>query len=361
VAYLLHFSGPDAFEQTIALKPGTEPVVVGRDPEAAVYLPDAERLVSRRHLSIEWSDGGAQVRVLSPNGISTDQGDWFSGDQVVLGDGQSARVGSFTMRVAAVEPASHLESTRFAGMGSRPMPLGPDTRTGVPVPVKPKKDDPWAQLLAEWSQPQDAPPGAKAEAKPERRSAPPSASPAAPSAAPHLAPAPSSPDGGPGSTRAGTDPEHRALLDLFRGLGIAPPTTPSFDWERFGKSVRQVVECLGEHLAARADARSALRVEDRTLVAAAESNPLRTGMPAKALVEYLLFMPRGGGGFMPPKRALQEAARDARWHQQASQAAVEGMGQEEKDDFNRHYMASYLRELERLRRASLPPPQQRTE
>lgn len=389
MAYLLHFSGPSAFEQAVTLKPGGEPVVVGRDPEAAVYLPDPERLVSRRHLSVEWSEGGARLRVLSPNGISTDQGDWFSGDQVVLADGQTARLGLFTMRVTAVEPASHLESTRFAGMGSRPVPLGPDTRTGVPVPVRPREpepppDDPWAELLAEWSQPRH-------EGAPPARTPPPKR--------PANPPAPS-----PAMT---ADP--RALQALCRGLGVPPPeNTAAFDWERFGRTVGAAVECLGEHLAARAQDRRDLRAEDRTMVAGAQANPLRTAMPARELLHYLLFMPEGAGGFVPPGRALQEAAQDARWHHQASQAAARSLADGTLDEFepgrlraellkgklsialvdnarlwdlyasdyekkrqpegewagqlfNRHYMAAYLRELERLRRASLPPARQRTE
>jgi hypothetical protein len=84
VSFLLHFTGP-SFQQTVTLLPGTPAVVIGRDPGAAVYLPDTKRLISRRHVSIDWFPEGARMLVLSSNGISTDLGDYFEGDLVTLG------------------------------------------------------------------------------------------------------------------------------------------------------------------------------------------------------------------------------------------------------------------------------------
>ncbi len=441
MSYLLHFSGPSSFEQTVTVKPGGEPVVVGRDPEAAVYLPDTERLISRRHLSIAWSEQGARVSVLSANGINTDQGDYFSGDEVVLRDGESARVGSFSLIVTAVQSSADLDATSFSGMGTRPIPTGPDTRA-APVD-KPGEPDPWAQLAAQWSPGGDRTTPGGAPVVPPRpgltfdlddpfaasaswRVTPDATVPdpftvsgslqpgrpvvgaadrTAPSATMPMGMGASAATGGTGAGAA--TPEKLALQSLCRGLGVDMPTVlNSFDWERLGASVREVVECLGDHLASRAASKQTLKVEDRTLLNPKEVNPLRTAMPVKEMLQYLLFMPEGVGGFVPPQRALQEVAHDARAHEAASRAAARSLAEgalkefeparlrgvllkgklslssvvdnarlwdlytthyEQQDAgewtaqlFNRHYMAGYLREVERLRRAAQPKPPERT-
>ncbi|WP_167772812.1 type VI secretion system-associated FHA domain protein TagH [Ramlibacter humi] len=439
MSFLLHFTGPSSFEQTVALKPKTPAVVVGRDPEAAVYLPDTERLISRRHLSIEWSDGGARVRVLSANGINTDRGDYFSGDEVVLAEGESARIGSFSLIVSG-EPESSLDATSFSGMGARPVPAGPVTRASPAG----NSDDPWADLLSDHA-PKPAPlpaePPAAVAAAPQQ--------PAAPAPMPsgnHDDPFSSStswrmvdvgdpfsasfvgrsgvdqplPSAAPGVIRAGVpaagpspaggQAEQMALKNLCRGLGVEMPgSLTGFDWERFGQSVRHVVQCLGDHLATRVDAKQSMRAEDRTMLGAKETNPLKASMPVKDMLQYLLFAADGVGGYTPANRALQEAAVEAKSHEAAARAAARGLAEgaikefdpaklrgtllkgklsmsslvdnarlwdlytgfydrkkEKLPDwgeqlFNRYYMAAYLRETEKLRRSRMPPPAQRTE
>jgi type VI secretion system FHA domain protein len=409
VSYLLHFSGP-SFDQTIALKPMTPAVVVGRDPEAAVYLPDTERLISRRHLSIEWAEEGARIQVLSANGINTDRGDYFAGDEVVLGDGESGRVGPFTLVVSAHDDAG--DATSFAGMGTRPVPAGPVTRSAA-IEAQPPKD-PWADLV------QDYAPPAEAATPPRARVARQAEDPFSSSTSWHID------DGGAfGATGAFTasgafesadqqttpldsplpvpaaSPERFALQSLCRGLGVELPAGQmNFDWERFGIHVRQVVECLGEHLDTRIVARRDLKAEDRTMIGARQANPLKAGMQPKELLQYLLLLPDGAGGFIPPRQALEEVAADAQAHETASRSAARSLAEGAIKDFdpsrlrgallkgklsigsvvdnarlwdlyaahydknaerlpawvdhvfNRHYMAGYLRELERLRRAA---------
>ncbi|MBK0393302.1 type VI secretion system-associated FHA domain protein [Ramlibacter algicola] len=421
MSYLLHFTGP-SFEQTITLKPKTPAVVVGRDPEAAVYLPDTERLISRRHLSIDWCEEGARIQVLSANGINTDRGDYFSGDEVVLGDGESGRLGPFSLVVEALSDAG--DATSFAGMGSRPVPVGPVTRSAAPEPAPAK--DPWADLLQEWSgdapaptptaaprvvQPVDDPfssstswriddPGAFGSTSAFTASGAfaqvhPDAPVAASVQQPAASPAPST-------------PERLALQSLCRGLGVELPAGQvNFDWERFGIQVREVVECLGEHLATRVAARRDLKAEDRTMIGSKVANPLKTGMQTKELLQYLLLMPDGTGGFVPSRQALAEASAEAKAHEAAVRVAARSLAEGAIKDFdparlrtsllkgklsiasvvdtarlwdlytgfyekngermpqwvdhlfNRHYMAGYLREMERLRRAAQPVPPQR--
>jgi predicted component of type VI protein secretion system len=368
VSFLLHFTGP-SFQQTVTLLPGTPAVVIGRDPGAAVYLPDTKRLISRRHVSIDWFPEGARILVLSSNGISTDLGDYFEGDLVTLGHGQSARLGPYTMLVAAADTVVDPDTTRFSGMGTRPTPMGPDTRSAgldeSPAPTT--APDPWAVLTSQTVPPSGATfPGAAAFA------------PAAPP----------------------TNPERLAVLAVCRGLGIAPPAEGvPFEWERFGRRVRQAVECLGEHIGARAEARRELQVEDGTRIGGGPVNPLKNGMPPADLVQYLLVLPDGIGGLAPTAQALRDAAVEARAHETSARLAAQALAEgaiHEFDPaklrgtllkgklsmtsmvdnarlwdlyttwhgrsserlpewsghlFNRYYMAAYLRESERLRKA----------
>lgn len=426
MSYLLHFSGPDSFEQTVTLKPGGAPVVVGRDQEAAVFLPDTERLVSRRHLSIEWTEAGARITVLSGNGINTDRGDYFNGDEVVLSDGESARVGSFSMIVAAAAAAVDLDATSFSGMGTRPVPAGPDTRSAPPTGETEK--DPWADL-ASLATPPKPPPAPAREFSGNNLSGgmdlddPFSSStswqlegdfagsaPAPLHAEDPLAALASTAPGGRPAPAGAPTPEKMALQSLCRGLGVEPPQVlTSFDWEGFGLSVRHVVQCLSDQLATRQEFKKETGAEDRTMLGAKEVNPLKTQMPLKELIQYLLLMPGGAGGFVPADRALQEAAQEARWHEAATRSAARGLAEGALKDFepaklrtlllkgklslssvvdnarlwdlyathyqekgakpaewaeqlfNRYYMAAYLRETERLRRAAMPKAAERQE
>ena len=419
MSYLLHFTGPSSFEQTVTLQPGTPAVVVGRDTEATVHLPDTDRLISRRHLCIEWCAEGARVQVLSANGIATDRGDFFSGDTVVLADGESGRLGAFSLlvRAAAGAPGFDPDATDPSGVGHRAMAAGPVTRSALddapPASAPAAAKDPWAELVAEWSPPTAAPaPAAPAVQRPLDDPFSSSTSwriedvgafsaTGSFSASGSLPTAPGALEAPPPATQANT-PERLALQSLARGLGIDVPVTVSgFDWERFGMAIRHAVQCLGEHLNTRADAKRELRAEDRTMIGAREANPLKTGMPLKELLHYLLFMPEGAGGYVPARRALEEMADDARAHEAATRSAARGLAEGALKEFeparlrgvllkgklsiaslvdnarlwdlytnhyeqraeqvppwaeellNRHYMSAYLREAERLRRLAL--------
>ncbi|HYD77960.1 type VI secretion system-associated FHA domain protein TagH, partial [Ramlibacter sp.] len=191
-----------------------------------------------------------------------------------------------------------------------------------------------------------------------------------------------------------------ALAALCKGLGLGasrPQQLSAREWEAMGASVRMIVQGLTELMNVRAELKKELRAVDRTMLGAQENNPLKTGMEAEELLHYLLFMPAGAAGYMPVKAALEEAIGDLRGHEFASvaavRAAVEGAIREfdpqklraallkgkksialvdnarlwdlyttfyEKKGehmadwleqmFNRHFMPTYSRETERLRR-----------
>lgn len=422
MSYLLHFTGPASFEQTVTLQPGKPAVIVGRDPEAAVYLPDTDRTVSRRHLSIDWMPDGVRITVLSANGISTDRGEYFQGDEVTLADGESGKVGAFELIVSAMPASDDLDATSFAGMGTRPVPTGPATRSAdAPAP----DDDPWASLTAK-APAEEAAATFNAEITTAMRADDPFSGGswgAHDDFSSHFdsgeavhhdddAPIPGVDAPAPGSPT----PETFALQSLFRGLGVpVPHIQGSFDWERFGMQVRYVVQCLADHIAARGESRKDMRAEDRTMIGSKEQvNPLKGGaMPVKDMVQYLLVMPDGAGGTVPSSRGLMEMAEEARGHEQAMRRAAKGLAEgalKEFDPaklreqllkgkismtslvdnarlwdlytanykargdkmpewvdqlFNRYFMAAYLRESEKMRRAAVEKmqggPKTRTE
>lgn len=121
---LVHFSGP-SYGKTAVLEPGGAPVEVGRDPQAGVYLPDQDRLISRRHLSLQWDAGGVKVTVLSKvNGVTTPRGEFGQGQSVVLPPGETAQIGRFTFVAERREQGAALPAGAGAGAGAHDDPFG---------------------------------------------------------------------------------------------------------------------------------------------------------------------------------------------------------------------------------------------
>ncbi|MBI5276032.1 MAG: type VI secretion system-associated FHA domain protein TagH [Burkholderiales bacterium] len=105
---LVHFSGP-SFTKTVTLSQGGGALEAGRDPLAPVHLPDEERLLSRRHVSLEWADAGARLTVLSKiNAVTTSRGDVSAGQSTLLAHGEKAQLGrySLSIEVTAGAPAA---------------------------------------------------------------------------------------------------------------------------------------------------------------------------------------------------------------------------------------------------------------
>lgn len=158
------------------------------------------------------------------------------------------------------------------------------------------------------------------------------ASTAATPAAPSQAAAPAAtPRHGANATSAslsGGDGNVQAAVAFARGLGLAQ--TPALDdaaWERMGEAVRLIVSGLIDLLNARAELKRELRVEDRTMLASRDNNPLKTGIDLESALQYLLITRGGMPGYKPADAALQEAVDELRVHElatvAASRAAVE--------------------------------------
>lgn len=141
---LVHFSGP-SYSKTVVLEPGGAPVDVGRDPQAGIHLPDNDRLISRRHITIEWCEGGVRVSVLSKvNGLTTPRGEFSIGQSVVLAPGETGQLGRYSLVVERPAASAAAAAPRAAGAPADDpfalLGLGPAAAGGAPPTVF---DDPF--------------------------------------------------------------------------------------------------------------------------------------------------------------------------------------------------------------------------
>ena len=130
VFFLIELSGP-SYRRAETIHANSPPLVVGRDPGVSICIPDPDRSLSRKHLSLDYTESGVRVMVLSTvNRISTPHGEFQAGQQVVLRPGESAQMGMFTLCVtdtagagsdrSAASGAIHADP--FAGFGGTEAP-----------------------------------------------------------------------------------------------------------------------------------------------------------------------------------------------------------------------------------------------
>lgn len=95
--------GPGVDERR-RLEPGAPALIVGRDSDCAIWLPDPQRNVSRRHLSL-WNEGGLlQFHVLSlVNGVHTPAGELPPGARGALAPGEELAVSVFRIAVSLAD------------------------------------------------------------------------------------------------------------------------------------------------------------------------------------------------------------------------------------------------------------------
>ena len=115
-----------AFQARVELQPGAAEVVLGRDPDCQVRLPDPNRNVSRRHLAARNIGGVLHLRVLSTvNGVWLATGEVRPGGAATGVPGQSLRLADYEITVGVLQgargddPWSELE-TQAASLDMRP-------------------------------------------------------------------------------------------------------------------------------------------------------------------------------------------------------------------------------------------------
>jgi predicted component of type VI protein secretion system len=291
----LHVAGP-GLDVTRELEPGEPALVLGRDTDCSICLPDPERNVSRRHLSV-WNEGGSlHFHVLSVvNGVETAAGELPPGARGVLGPGEVLVLSAFRLTVAPAEAATipaPLESgadpwAEFERQAAELMPASPDT-----VPMM-DEDDPFG----DWGFKSTFGPG----------------SPGGLLRADALAPA--------------TD-----LQPFLDGLGMGAQAQQAMtqgELETMGRLTRIALQGLLQAFAAAAAQRQDRRGNDRTMVEPREMHPLRLDTPLETKLYYLFGGQAASAGFLPPDRAVAQLVTELAAHQEAMsdalRAAVEGV------------------------------------
>ena len=277
MALEVHIAGP-GLDVTRRLAPGDEALVLGRDPECDVCLPDPERTVSRKHLAL-WTDG-TELHfhvVSSVNGIEMPFGEAPPGARGVLPLGDTLRVGDYAVDVNSV--AKEPEAADPWAVFDKP----------APPPGAPPEEDPFG---GDW--------GFTTTFGPTSRG------------------------GGfeAGSLEAGD------VSSFFRGLGIETGTMSKGELEAMGRLVRVLVIGVLDLHGSVAGVKQDLRSEDRTILATRDNNPLKADLGNETKLRYLFGGRIAAAGYVPAERAIREVLVDLVAHNTASaaatRAAVEG-------------------------------------
>jgi FHA domain-containing protein/type VI secretion system protein len=293
MALELRIAGPD-LDVVRRIEEGEPELVLGRDADCGVWLPDPQRNVSRRHLSLWLEAGELHFRVLSVvNGIDMPFGEVPPGARGVLPAGQTLKLAEYSVSVS------------------------------VPSATAIARPDPWAVFDREGSAVAAVPvPG------------PGSQSPGAPPAASGAVSddpfgdwgfettfGPGAPGGGPleaGTLGAG------GLPAFFKGLGLDAGTLGPLsegELQAIGELVRALALGVLELHAAAKGVKEELRAEDRTMVATKDNNPLKAGFRGETKLRYLFGGRTAGIGFMGPDRAMREVLAELLAHNFATGVA----------------------------------------
>lgn len=284
------------------LESGGGVVVLGRDAECTVCLPDPERNISRRHLSL-WNESSAlHFNVLSVvNGVELDGVEVPPGGHGTMLPGQTLALSSYRLTVTQIGAENTLGGTpappvdpwdEFEREAAKLVASTSASTSSASTPAAENEDDPFG----EWGFQSTFGPDAIADAIQT------------------------------GGLKATDD-----LGAFFLGLGLMPPAAGKYthaELQAMGRLTRIAVEGLLQAMRAAGGGRQAVRAEDRTLLDAPQVNPLRMDTPADSKLWYLFGGEAAAVGCIPPDRAVAEIVADLVAHQtamaEAAQVAVQG-------------------------------------
>ncbi|MDB5956711.1 type VI secretion system-associated FHA domain protein [Ramlibacter sp.] len=293
----LHISGP-GLDVHRRLAPGEPALILGRDSDCAVCLPDPEREISRRHLSV-WNEGDElHFHVLSVvNGVETAAGELPPGARGVLAPGEVLGLSAFRIMVA---PSA-------IGFAEEPLDVA----------------DPWAEFArqAEQLTPAVPEPGGTEEDPFGEWGFQSTFGPGSPSGALRvdaLAPA--------------TD-----LQPFFAGLAVQPAGGGALtraELETLGRLTRFALHGLLQAAQVAATTRQQVLAGEPATPQPRELNPLRLDTPIEGKLAYLFGGQLAAAGFLPPDRAVAQIAAELAAHQQAMAEAVPETLQKVVEEFD---------------------------
>ena len=272
------------------MRAGEPHLVLGRDQECSIPLPDPERILSRRHLAV-WNEAGElHFQVLSVvNGVEMPFGEAPPGARGVLGFGQVLKLGEYSLVAAALADDVTLADDPWAVFGRDPMRSSDGPGSGTATQALPQRGTP-EDPFGDW--------GFETTLGMTTLEA---AAPSAPVAA-----------GG--------------LAAFFRGLGLEPgrigPLSQG-ELEAIGRLVREAVLGLVElHGPAGPPVQEVRQPTENDSTLPASSDPLKTQCPAEEKLHYLFGGHAASAGFVRPERALQELLGELLAREQAQHAAM---------------------------------------
>lgn len=284
----VHVAGPGV-DVIRRLAPGDPALIIGRDTDCTICLPDPERSVSRRHLSV-WNEGGElQFHVLSVvNGVQTAAGELPPGARGVLPAGEVMALAAFRIMAeptqAAEEPPPEFMDT-WARLQDDAEHLHADE--GATTPHAPVEEDPFG----DWGFQSTFGPGSPG-----------------------------------GSLHADALVPASDLQAFLAGLGLDPSAGASLtrgELETIGRLTRIALQGLLQASDAAAVTRLEVRADDVTVTERRELNPLRMDSPVETKLYYLFGGAAANAGFMPPDRAVAQVATELVAHEQAIGQALQ--------------------------------------
>jgi predicted component of type VI protein secretion system len=304
----VHVAGPGV-DVTRRLAPGDPALIIGRDADCAICLPDPQRSVSRRHLSV-WNEGDQlHFQVLSVvNGVRTAAGEVPPGTRGVLPLGEVMALSSFRLMAepaqAADDPPSEFVDTwarlqvEAQHLQSGDGATTPYARVEVDLAVdEGVEEDPFG----DWGFQSTFGPGSPA-----------------------------------GSLRADALQPATDLAPFFSGLGMESAMRAGItngELETMGRLTRIALLGLLQAVHGAASARQEVRSEDRTVAEGRELNPLRMDTSMETKLHYLFGGQAAGAGFMPADRAVAQVVTELTMHEQAMGEAVRELAQKILEEF----------------------------
>lgn len=262
-------------------------------------------------------------------------------------------------RALMPEPADRRQAPDFANQFIDLPNLRPGADAVRRPPADPYREPPPAAPASDANAPPESPFGAQPVFTPRPMPAfdqPPRGRPAAPpvegepfsasdmGAAPFQS-APFVPAPVPQRAAPGPSPDAqgaRFLDGLARGAGVSPEIFASRDPAELGfavgESLKVAVEQLSQLLRARAAAKAMTRSASRTMIGAADNNPLKF-IPGAAEIIDVMFT-RRRPGFLDAKQSLEAGFNDLKRHELATYAAMQKALARLLDDFSPEAIAA---------------------
>lgn len=352
---------------------------VGREQHLDWTLPDPARYISGRHCEFRYENGAYWLYDVSRNGTFVNGSATRVKSPYKLAHGDRLAIGHYIIRVEIEgaegeerqeAPAEPVETPVYAPSGGDvwdiggPTPPPADRRDFMPAPARRAPDFSDEFLNFPDVRPPEPPPHAGSGPRAESPFAPPAggvsespfgpgpsvpgegfggpgAAPFVDPPAPHATPFPESPPAAfpPPPTRPtpqgapprpafqpGSSASPAAFIEaIARGAGVPAEVFLGRDPQEvaveIGEVLRATTENLAQLLKARAAAKTMTKSSDRTMITAADNNPLKFVPVASEAIEIMFR--RNRAGYMGARQSVEESFADLKRHELATYAAMQ--------------------------------------